>query len=90
MSEEAEEQLIFTSHDLRPLEIIDRKFLVFTTANPLNRYICMENVQENKNLRNVYFRNIQMNYQKEVLYRETSNIRISSAFIDAGEAYDLE
>ena len=90
MSEEAEGQLIFTSHNLRPLEIIDKSFLIFSTANPMNRYIRMENVQENNNLRNVYFRDIQMNYQKEVIYRKTSNTRITSAFIDAGEDYDFE
>lgn len=32
MSEQAKGQLIFTAHNLRPMEIINKKFLVFTTT----------------------------------------------------------
>lgn len=82
--------MIFTSHNLRRLENIDESYLVFSTANPMNMGIHMENVQESNNLSDVYFRDIQMNCQKEALYRKTSDISISNAFIDVGEAYDLE
>ena len=39
MSEQAKGQLTFTAHNLRPLEIINKKFLVFTTTDPDNRYV---------------------------------------------------
>lgn len=39
ISEKGKGQLIFTSHNLRPLETIDRGFIAFTTTNPENRYI---------------------------------------------------
>ena len=29
----------FTSHNLRPLEILENEFLIYTTVNPENRYI---------------------------------------------------
>lgn len=34
-------QLIFTSHNLRALEMLDKENIVFSTANPDNRYIRM-------------------------------------------------
>ncbi|MGN1183474.1 MAG: AAA family ATPase, partial [Faecalibacillus sp.] len=58
ISEKGKGQLIFTSHNLRPLETIDRGFIAFTTTNPFNRYIRMTNVKDNNNLRDFYFRDI--------------------------------
>lgn len=45
ISEKGKGQLIFTSHNLRPLETIDRGFVAFTTTNTDNRYIRMGNVK---------------------------------------------
>lgn len=56
MSEQAKGQLIFTAHNLRPLEIINKKFLVFTTTDPDNRYVRYKNIAAHNNLRNVYIR----------------------------------
>lgn len=39
MQEKAKGQLIFTSHNLRPLEVLQNEFLIYTTVNPNNRYI---------------------------------------------------
>ena len=58
MSEQAKGQLIFTAHNLRPLEIINKKFLVFTTTDPDNRYIRYKNIAAHNNLRDVYIRDI--------------------------------
>lgn len=58
MCEQAKGQLIFTAHNLRPLEIINKKFLVFTTTDPENRYVCYKNIAAHNNLRNVYIRDI--------------------------------
>lgn len=38
ISERGKGQLIFTSHNLRVLETVDKQFLAFTTTNPDNRY----------------------------------------------------
>jgi AAA15 family ATPase/GTPase len=81
-------QLIFTSHNLRPLEMLDTTSLVFTTTNPQNRYIRFANVKSNNNLRNVYYRSINLGGQKENIYEETNSFEISRAFRVAGRVID--
>lgn len=78
-------QLIFTSHNLRPLETIDRGFIAFTTTNPNNRYIRMVNVKENNNFRDFYYRDITLGEQDEEVYESTNNEKIAFAFREAGE-----
>ena len=73
-------QLIFTSHNLRPLETLDRGFLAFTTTNPVKRYIRMTNLKDHNNLRDFYFRDIVLGEQSEELYDPTNNAEIASAF----------
>lgn len=58
MCEQAKGQLIFTAHNLRPLEIINKKFLAFTTTDPDNRYVRYKNIAAHNNLRDVYLRDI--------------------------------
>lgn len=83
ISEEGKGQLIFTSHNLRPLETINRGFIAFTTTNPDNRYIRLTNIKSNNNLRDFYFRDIQVNEQAEETYETTHNSEISFAFREA-------
>lgn len=78
-------QLIFTSHNLRPLEVIDKNFIYFTTTNPDNRYIRFKNVGITNNLRNLYFREILLGEQDEEIYKATKKQKIVSAFRKAGE-----
>lgn len=78
-------QLIFTSHNLRPLEVIDKKFICFTTTNPDNRYIRLKNVGATNNLRNLYFREILLGEQDEEIYKATKKQKIVAAFRKAGE-----
>ena len=85
ISERGKGQLIFTSHNLRPLETLDRGFIAFTTTNPHKRYVRMTNVKENNNLRDFYFRNIMLAEQDEKLYEQTNNAEIALAFREAGE-----
>ena len=85
ISEKGKGQLIFTSHNLRPLETIDRGFIAFTTTNPSNRFIRMTNIKDNNNLRDYYFRDIILGEQNEELYEPTNNAEISLAFREAGE-----
>ncbi len=77
-------QFIFTSHNLRPLEVISKKFICFTSANPNNRYVRIKNVSATNNLRDTYFREIIIGEQDEVFYNYTQNFKIISALINAG------
>lgn len=87
ISEKGKGQLIFTSHNLRPLETIDKGFIAFTTTNPDNRYIRMTNVKGNNNLRDFYYRDIVLGEQSEPVYNPTNNFEIALAFREAGEAF---
>ncbi|MFS0774835.1 AAA family ATPase [Neobacillus sp. 3P2-tot-E-2] len=84
INESGKGQLIFTSHNLRPLEMLDTNSLVFTTTNPKNRYLRFANVKSNNNLRNLYYRSINLGGQKENIYEETNSFEISRAFRVAG------
>lgn len=86
ISENGKGQLIFTSHNLRPLETIDRGFVAFTTTNPKMRYIRMGNVKGTNNLRDFYYRDIVLGEQNEQVYNHTNNFEIALAFREAGEA----
>ena len=88
ISEKGKGQLIFTSHNLRPLETIDKGFIAFTTTNPENRYIRFTNVKGNNNLRDFYYRDIVLGEQSEEVYDPTNNFEIALAFREAGEAFD--
>jgi len=85
ISERGKGQLIFTSHNLRPLETLDRGFIAFTTTNPRNRYVRMTNVKDNNNLRDFYFRDIMLGEQDEELYEQANNAEIALSFREAGE-----
>lgn len=87
ISEKGKGQLIFTSHNLRPLETIDKGFIAFTTTNPENRYIRMVNVKGNNNLRDFYYRDIVLGEQSEQVYYPTNNSEIALAFREAGESF---
>ena len=86
IAEQGKGQLIFTSHNLRPLETLDKDSIVFTTVNPSNRYVRMTYVMANNNLRDIYYRDISLGgTQKETLYDFTDNARIGLAFRKAGD-----
>ena len=77
-------QLVFTSHNLRPLEMINKAALVFTTTNEDNRYIRLSNVKKNNNMRDLYLRSINLGGQSEEIYAATSDFEIGRAFRKAG------
>lgn len=85
ISERGKGQLIFTSHNLRPLETLDKGFIAFTTTNPNNRYIRLTNVKGTNNLRDFYFRDIILGEQSEEIYSPTNNAEIALAFREAVE-----
>lgn len=90
ISEKGEGQLIFTSHNLRPLETLDSGFVAFTTTNPENRYVRISGVKANNNLRDLYYRNIVLGGQEEKLYDTTDNAEIALAFREAGENLEVK
>ena len=88
LAEKGKGQLIFTSHNLRPLETIDKEYVVFTTTNPNARYLRMSGLRAGNNLRDFYYRDLQLGGQKETLYDPTNNFDIALAFRMAGEEPD--
>lgn len=78
-------QLIFTSHNLRPLEVMNRKFVCFTTANSEQRYLRPKNIRDSNNLRDVYLREIIAGGQDEDLYVSSKHGKIAAALQKAGE-----
>lgn len=73
-------QIIFTSHNLRPLEILDKENIIFTTVNPENRYTRKTDIKPSNNLRDVYLRNIQVLEGEDSLYKPTNTFEIQKAF----------
>lgn len=84
LQENARGQFIFTSHNLRALEKLNKESIIFTTTNPKNRYIKLANVKSNNNLRDFYLRVISLGGQKENIYEETNTYEINYAFRKAG------
>lgn len=86
----AKGQLIFTSHNLRPLEMLDKDSIMFSTVNPDRRYIRMKNVKASNNLRDMYLRGITLGGQDEIIYEETDSLKIARAFRKAGRTIQHE
>lgn len=84
LEERGKGQLIFTSHNLRPLEVLNKNNLIFTTTNINNRYIKLKNAKANNNLRDMYYRDLILGGQDEVIYDTTNSAKISRAFRKAG------
>ena len=84
MQEKAKGQFIFTSHNLRPLEVLENEFLVFTTTNPEERYLKISYIKNTQNTRLSYMRAIKLGGQKEKLYQETNLYEIELAMKAAG------
>lgn len=87
MSESIKGQLVFTSHNLRPLEVLPSKFLFFTTTDPAKRFTSIPS-RGNSNLRDTYFRNIVLGSDKESIYNPTDRYEIALAFYQAGHLGD--
>lgn len=88
-NEELEGQLIFTAQNLRVLEKLDKDCVIFTTINPENKYIYLENVTKKNNLRDVYLRAIASGGQKEELYRGVDTQEIHKALRNAGRIREV-
>ena len=78
-------QFIFTSHNLRPLEVIDKKFVRFTTSDSENRYYKLKSIGKTNNLRDMYLREVQLGKQDVEMYKRTKTFKIIKALKKAGE-----
>ncbi len=86
----AKGQLIFTSHNLRALEMLDKESIMFSTVNPEKRYIHLKYVKGTNNLRSMYIRSITLGGQEESIYEETNSLKIARAFRKAGRSLRKE
>ena len=84
LSEEAKGQLIFTSHNLRIMEKLDKKNIICSTVNAENRYIPLKGIEKTHNHRDFYIRTIVLGGQKEKLYDDTDLQDMGYAFKKAG------
>ncbi len=69
MSKDGKGQLLFTSHNLRPLEVLPAKSLVFTTTDTHDRYASIAK-RGNSNLRDTYFKKLFPSKEAETTYKE--------------------
>lgn len=82
-------QLIFTSHNLRALETMDRACVAFTTADPKDAYVHIKASQAAMNLRDLYYRMLILGSSGTTpLYNPTSSARIALALREAGGRHD--
>lgn len=88
LTESGKGQLIFTSHNLYPLELLEKESIFFTTTNPQHRYIKFKYIKPNNNLRDLYLKTIRLGGQEEPVYSEsnTGNMRLS--FYSAGKKFE--
>lgn len=84
LAEEAKGQLIFTSHNLRVMEKLDKKNIICSTVNPENRYIALKGIEKTHNRRDFYIRTIVLGGQKERIYDDTDLQDMGYAFKKAG------
>lgn len=84
LADEAKGQLIFTSHNLRIMEKLDKKNIICSTTNPRNRYISLKGIEKTHNRRDFYIRTIVLGGQKEKLYDDTDLYDIGYALKEAG------
>ncbi len=83
-------QFIFTSHNLRPLEVLKKENLVFSTSNPDNRFIRLKGVGKTNNLRSLYLREILGDTQDEQIYDAAKRQRMIASFVKAGVGFAEE
>ena len=79
VSEQGKGQLIFTAHNLRALESINKEFIAFTTTDKSNRYRRLKGVKVTNNLRDLYLRKILLGNGEENFCNATDNAEIAFA-----------
>ncbi|MBR3771101.1 MAG: ATP-binding protein, partial [Clostridium sp.] len=87
MKNGAKGQFLFTSHNLRALEVLGNNHIIFSTANPKNRYIRFTRLRKNHNLRDEYLRTVLLGGQNELVYEDRGSCELGYAFRKAGSIY---
>lgn len=87
ISERGRGQLIFTAHDLRPLETLNKSCIAFTTTDPKNRYARVKNLKSTNNLRDTYFRELALVPGAGGLCSAAGSAEIAAAFREAGSPF---
>ena len=86
MQKSGKGQLIFTSHNLYPLETLESDSIVFTTTNPSARYTRIKSVRATNNLRSMYLREVILGSDDDAtLYEETNVSEIAHAMRIVGK-----
>lgn len=86
----AKGQLIFTSHNLRALEMLGNRNIICSTTNSKNRYIRLKGIARNNNRRDFYLRAVLLGGQEESLYDNVDLVAIENAFTKANGDIDKE
>ena len=89
IAEEGKGQLLFTAHNLAPLERVPSSCIVFTTANENNRYIRFKGARKTNNLRDLYLRTLLVGGQEEPLSTEVDDQTIAAALYGASKILSL-
>lgn len=79
-------QLVFTAHNLRPLEVLKSKSIWFTKTDENDRYVVSKGVRGSNNLRRMYLRNIRLGGENGDIYLPTNPLEIDSALYEVGMA----
>ncbi len=88
MQKGAKGQLIFTSHNLRAMEKLNKESIIVSTANPDKRFMRIPNIRGTNNLRDVYLRTVDLGGLNEEIYEPTDRYAISHAFRKAGVKHE--
>ena len=90
LAEEAKGQLIFTSHNLRIMEKLDKQNIICSTVNPENRFISLKGIEKTHNRRDFYIRTIVLGGQSEKIYDDTDLQDIGYALKKAGNTEESD
>lgn len=81
---EGKGQLIFTAHNLRALEVLEKDDIIITTTNSNNRYVKLKNIKKNNNLRDYYLQELFLGGQNKEIYNNAKSYVIGRAFRKTG------
>lgn len=84
LAQQGRGQLVFTAHNLRVLEVLDHKSIVFSTANPDNRFVQFPKVRAGNNLRDRYIRSVSLDAEKPKLAQKVKTAHVAVALSRAG------
>ncbi len=78
-------QVVFTSHNLRALEVLGKNNIYFTTTDPNDVFQKFQYLKQDNNLRNVYLRTIFLDSSNGKFYKPTETYKIRAAFLNTEE-----